>query len=220
MRTEVRERPILFSGAMVRAILEGRKTMTRRVAKMTSGGHLKEPGGHRRWHPGDPDAVAACPYGRPGDRLWVRETWAMRDDTEPGTEHAKRYLGYKADGGGFDPHDPMNWHSWSRWRPSIHMPRWASRLLLDVREVRVERVQDITEADAIAEGIKQAFCPHCGYTYLDCQIQADHRLCGHDTPESTRDAFAKLWDSINAKRGYGWESNPWVWVISFRRIET
>ena len=165
----MRERPILFSGAMVRAILDGTKTQTRRVMKPP---RLSA----RDWQTGDSNI--ACPYGEAGDRLWVRETWVNhfghilhRADFEPGS------FEYGAKG----------------WKPSIHMPRAHSRLSLDITGVRVERLQDISAADKEAEGLPAAE----GYGPA---------------------AFADLWDQINAKRGYSWASNPWVWVVSFARV--
>jgi len=133
------ERPILFSGPMIRAILAGRKTQTRRVAKLTGAGRVKEAGSHRNWHLADPDAVKACPYGTPGDRLWVRETFC-----DTGCQRAV----YRADTA------VENW-KYRIWRPSIYMPRWASRITLEITDVRLERLQDISEADAAAEGVEQ-----------------------------------------------------------------
>ena len=189
------EKPILFSGPLVRAILEGRKTVTRRVAKLTDAGHVKEPRGHRRWHPGDPDASAACPYGQPGDLLWVRETWAQWD----------RGLAFRADclnpRTGEEDGDSRRCRLdfGVKWRPSIHMPRWACRLLLRVTDVRVERLQEITAEDAVAEGlVRDASHPTGGWVEL------------------LRD-FRDLWDSI-AKPGFGWDDNPWVWRIAFERV--
>jgi len=194
----MRERSILFNGAMVRAILAGEKTQARRVVKLTIGGHVKELGRHRRWHPDDPEATLACPYGQPGDRLWVRETcrFGVHADLWDAVE-------YKADGAWrklTDLDEATGWrfgelcgYNSAKWRPSIHMPRWASRLLLEVTEVRVERVQDISEADAIAEGLSES--------------------AYHPNP------FAALWDSINAKRGYEWAKNPRVWAITFQKLQ-
>jgi hypothetical protein len=148
-----REHPILMHARSVRGIIEGRKTQTRRVVKLTAAGHVKEPGGHRRWHPGDPDAVLACPYGQPGDRLWVRETFMVEtnrgigvaypppftdgrpvmwcEDVEYGRFWKQAY--YKAS----DPMPDLVGVDDQRcsWRPSIHMPRWASRLMLAVTAV-------------------------------------------------------------------------------------
>jgi len=176
----VKERPILFSGPMVRAILAGRKTQTRRVVKPQ---HI--PAGVRtlRWENQDAAELqhsARCPYGVPGDRLWVRETW------QPGPDDC---VYYRADN---DPNE-------NQWKPSIHMPRWASRITLEVVSVRVERVQDIGHIGAKAEGVEI-----CDY---DGRLLPWQRQIGN---------FQKLWDSINGKGSWG--SNPWVWVVEFRRV--
>ncbi len=232
METKIKERPILFSGEMVRAILEGRKTQTRRVVTFTASGRIKEPGSPRNWHLDDPEAVNGCPYGKPGDRIYVRETWWQAGEwsqSHPEDDEWSLWIGsrrviYAADrnppnepnrhypvglrNGRFSAAEPNR--LW-RKRPSIHMPRWASRILLEITDVRVERLQDISEEDALAEGVKK--WPHKG-----------HFAYGYDggyAPGygSHSGAFCNLWDSINAKRGYSWESNPWVWVIEFKRIE-
>lgn len=189
----MKEHPILFSGPMVRAILEGRKTQTRRVMK-------PQP----RFDPPKVQEVWKCPYGGPSNQLWVRETHAVLSAGY--TDGTGMDIRYKAT----DPDYPYG------WTPSIHMPRWASRLTLEVTDVRVERVREISEEDALAEGSFLGRCP--------CQemqrkpkttVEAAFRQTGcHIHGEE----FATLWNSINAKRGYGWDENPWVWVISFRRI--
>ena len=187
----MKERPILFSGAMVRAILEDRKTQTRRVVKPPRGwaeySHC-DPFAMPRLRGGGTECTAesvydkSAPYGQPGDRLWVRETWQCGDYfiRHPQIDQVR----YRAT-------DAELLH----WRPSIHMPRWASRIQLEITGVRVERLQDISEADAISEGV-----------YSDPAAPA-------------RDGFMGLWDSINVSRGFGWAANPWVWVVSFRRID-
>lgn len=210
-----KERPIIFSDEMVRAILDGRKTQTRRVVKPHAdwGDHP-----HGIDLPAQMDAFAApdwrhthCPYGKPGDRLWGREAHAV----VPATAYAASH-----DDGVPLPHRVSpDGHMWAvyrqgwtrcapgRWRPSIHMPRWASRILLEVTDVRVERVQDLSEQDAQAEGVVPA----------DEPLDVDDAGIVTWAP-SHREAFAHLWDSINAKRGYGWASNPWVWVVGFKRV--
>jgi len=243
----MRELPILFSGPMVREILAGRKTMTRRVVKWPEWLPDHDTGAY--WlnrHPcaalhNDGRAVKrmCCPYGVPGDLLWVRETWGtvrmhelgqhvFRDGPIP--DHDK--IVYRAGRRGYKSSDappgapfsewPVSWSDdpvpdGGRWKPSIHMPRWASRLTLHVTDVRVERVQDITEEDVVAEGVDPPRCPACGYSYSDARLHADHSLCGRPSPGSAIPKFQYLWDTLNAKRGHGWDVNPWVWVVSFER---
>jgi hypothetical protein len=199
----MKERPILFSAPMVRALLDGSKTQTRRVAKLTCAGHVKEPGGHRRWHPADFDSRFACPYGQPGDRLWVREAWA-RDDEDG-------MLMYRADvGSGNDADDwernRLDGVSRFRWRPSIHMPRTASRITLEITGVRVERLQDISERDALAEGIVRL---------LDGGFGLAGSTHYHHTDPC--ESYWSLWEHINGPGSV--ETNPWVWVMDFRRVE-
>jgi len=202
----VRERPILFSAPMVRSILADQKTQTRRVVKAA---HLRNLAlGVRRaraeW--GDSAFVdiairdvlervlTLCPYGQHSDRLWVREThyvWSAGYMDGTGRE-----ISYRAT----EPDAPTT------WTPSIHMPRWASRITLELTGVRVERVQEISEADAIAEG--------CSRDYNDVPWCTD-QACTH---RGAQWHFRSIWDSLNAKRGYGWDLNPWVWVLAFRRI--
>lgn len=219
--TQVRERPILFSGPMVRAILDGRKTQTRRVlgvqpleillprdsraASMQKATRVWN--GSRVWFAlteRDPNRGCAfrCKYGEVGDRLWVRETWAQSADQLSDTTMDTR-LRYRADG----EERARDNGAELPWRPSIHMPRWASRLMLEVTGVSVERVQDITEADARAEGIERAAD---GY-WLNYAENGP-------TWQKARESFFTLWDSLNAARGHGWDVNPWVWVIQFKAV--
>lgn len=192
----MKERPILFSGPMVRAILEGKKTQTRRVVK---------PQPDQQHALALPPLPASCPYGKPGDRLWVRERISW--------EHAGgNWLGvtYAADGHYeefLEP--PVDWNTDDppKTRPSIHMPRWASRLTLEITEVRVQRLQDISEEDAIAEGMPN---------FIGRTVNGIAVVRQSPTP---REEFATLWDSINGKRpGCSWSDNPCVWAITFRRI--
>lgn len=187
----MKERPILFSGPMVRAILEGKKTQTRRVLKLPRWAHPEDTGDDlpEVCHIKSGCLVEIpCPYGLPGDRLWVRETWqetAGDGDVAHVQYRAteKSALSYLAAG----------------WRPSIFMPRAFSRIDLEITAVRVERVQEITGNDVIAEGIE---FPN-----------------GTNPQTAWRDRwepFRCVWDQINAKRGYPWSSNPWVWVVEFR----
>jgi hypothetical protein len=179
------ERPILFNGEMVRAILDGRKTQTRRVVKLNHSGRVKQPGSARNWHLDDPDAVLACPYGMPGDRLWVREAfWTDGDEVI-----------YRADPGAEKELDSA--FTGLNWKPSIHMPRWASRINLEVTAVCVERLQDISRGDAMQEG-----CP-----FPNMQMGPD-----------PREWFSDLWESINGPCGFGWDVNPLVWVVEFQKV--
>jgi hypothetical protein len=174
------ERPIAFTGEMVRAILDGRKSQTRRVAK-------PQPGDNPRDDGYESTILARCPYGRPGDLLWVKETWC-------GGQYGTAYF-YKSD---WQEHDYG-----PRWKSQRFMPRKASRILLEVTGVRVERVRDISIEDACDEGIYQK-----NPTWED--------IC----PPDPREDFEELWDSINGKKpGKSWDDNPWVWVIEFKRVE-
>lgn len=178
-----REHPILFSGDMVRAILAGNKTQTRRVMKPQSRGIA-----YIRGSRGGQCERVACPHGVFGDHLWVREAhYVWNAGYKDGSG---RRIDYRAT----EPDSPCG-----RWTPSIHMPRWASRITLEITDVRVERLQSINDDDALAEGIY----PTKTGIY----------------PGSPRAAFRGLWDSLNAKRnGCSWDQNPYVWVISFRRL--
>lgn len=211
------ERPILFSGPMVRAILDGRKTQTRRVVKPQP---CNDPAKHHPIAPHDNGkggwnwVLAAtghglgdpfpCPYGAPGETLWVRETWAYYGGNEYLYQRDRSAVMYRATWDD-DPRRPLRnlgeplGHD--RWRTSIHMPRWASRLSLLVKSVRVERLQEISDSDVFAEG-------------LQSWVDDGNRKGGDGDVRST---FAALWDSINAK-SHPWASNPWVWVVEFERV--
>ncbi len=216
-----KERPILFSGPMVRAILNGTKTQTRRIVKpqpvVRYGGHITEgyyaeggavfkeggEGGHRpmRWCEGA--GFVPSRLGKPGDKLWVRETHHVQEfeaiERDGVYTPAERFVSYRAD----SPMLPVI------WKPSIFMPRWASRITLEVTEVRVERLQDISEEDAKAEGADPVVLLPDDDTGLLTTVM-------HDTKGDHRDGFAALWSSIN---GLGsWQANPWVWVIDFRLL--
>lgn len=206
----VKEKPILFSGPMVKAIIEGRKTMTRRLPKWKF--NPEYPGvtaasidrveirdgiayaWGETWR-GDGIVIAEAPVPyEPGMRLWVRETFAE-------CAKAGGHIIYKADCEGIG-----TCHvSGGQWKPSIFMPRWASRITLEVTEVRVERLQDISEADAMAEGVSwQDYKKHGSEpAYTDYLY-----------------AFRVAWDQINGTRASrDWESNPWVWVVAFKVVE-
>lgn len=207
------ERPILFSAPMVRAILDGRKSQTRRVIKPVQS---RDDG---MW-PAGRNPASDCPYGRPSDQLWVREMWAETDrpDGTPVVTYAAG--GCIAVGRGPQRRtDDFLCHgiAWSdtptpdRWRPSIHMPRWASRITLEITDVRVQRVQDIGEEDARAEGV--LWVPGHG------EIEPADLEEGYSNYLNCREGFQVLWDSINAKRGFGWDINPWIWALTFKRVE-
>lgn len=236
--TNVKEKPILFSGEMVRAILAGRKSMTRRVVKPQTAILTDSLARSLDVRPPDNEnaPVIPCPYGSPGDHLWVRETFYCDDYRYPSAPAREllEAIEYRAS------HYCADWEAGcpctdSAWRPSIHMPRWASRITLEIVSVRVERLQEISEVDAWAEGLFQigddlatpmnvcvcdepnlrsgmAFAEHVGppwYTYAG----------------NPREAFENLWDGINNPHQYcaedapnGWDANPWVWVIEFKPI--
>ncbi len=203
----MKERPILFSGAMVRALLAGTKTQTRRVVKpqprRVDGGVPF--GDAPAWAHAEPgSAMMRCPYGKPGDRLWVRETWACLDS------HIRQgsRLAFRA-----DTPDGECVRVDAPWRPSIHMPRWDSRITLEITSVRVERLQAISEADAIAEGIERAD------DFFDCRCwRAYDEPKGSDVvfPDDPIGSYASLWMSINGPGS--WDANPWVWALEFRRL--
>lgn len=247
----MKERPILFSGPMVRAILDGRKTQTRRVVKPQPDDHpwqLMEEYKLIKTVPiecqdgmacisfhhtipqnehYDEAARSFCPYGAPGGRLWVRETWMtypkpitsklLRDGADTWPMVDDEPVAYAADQDG----QLLNL-GWIK-KPSIHMPRRFSRINLEVINVWVERVKDISPHNALAEGIRQISKDACvtwkygvsdndGYPGQD-----NHGWPWMDWCLSPVEAFQKLWDSINGKK-YPWSSNPWVWVIEFKRI--
>ncbi|MDQ7962798.1 hypothetical protein RDI61_01860 [Pseudomonas plecoglossicida] len=214
--SQAKERPILFSGPMVRAILNGQKTVTRREIKpsMRSADssfelHQQEDESWRPIHTFDESCMDAngtehpivCPYGQPGDRLWVREAWladAQLDSIAPRDLSQGEPILYPADGSVRQTGCAMV--SQGRGRPSIHMPRWASRILLEITAVRVELLQDITEEQAEAEGVN----------FLRHVPDADETL-------TASQLFECLWSSINGDES--WNGNPWVWVVEFKRIE-
>lgn len=206
-----KERPIIFDAESIKRIVDWRKKQTRRV--IASPRHMRHETLHDAMTYAARDGVGdwvfsdfamslefvlkaypggngiRCPYGYPGDRLWVREVWtqfmdgmAYRADTTPFSEEQRKAYGV-------------------RWRSPIHMPRTASRLLLEITDIRVERLQSISDADAKAEGVKLFERTTTHYAGM------------------WRDAFAERWDAINAKRGYTWKMNPWVWVIEFKLVQ-
>lgn len=202
------ERPILFKDEMVRAILEGRKTQTRRIVKsrnvldsLNDVGVWDGPAEQSEWE------LSRCPYGKVGDQLWVREAFAKVPHTcmwrdLPTTRNGNWRVYYRA---GFD-RSPVS------WKPSIHMPRWASRITLEVKNVRVERLQAITEDDAIAEGIAR-LQDEIGKNKFSVLIAKENR---HRSAPTAREVFIDIWESINGVSS--WDANPWVWVIEFERL--
>jgi hypothetical protein len=220
----MKEHPIIFSGEMVRAILEGRKTQTRRVIKPEPEYVLEG----ENFPDGSVDCgyvweFPKCPYDSPGDVLYVRETWATQpylDGCSPrDLSRVESYLFWKATYDG-----QCN----GRWRPSIHMPRWASRILLRVIDVRAEQLQKITDDDAKKEGCFFTDYGNRCFHPQPCPLPEKHPSHpikngwkAYETTSSDeclgtpRMAFANLWNSINEKRGYGWDMNPWVWVVEF-----
>lgn len=215
----MKERGMIFNGEMVRAILDGRKTQTRRIMKPQPKPSKSRPGDF--WFsskklesmvhvsdlaPGNSPIADyhlfiqehCCPFGAVGDRIWVRETFSPVDDTQYGGE---KWVDYRATPK-FEASHPAGWDCAPndaealKWRPSIHMPRWASRILLEITNVRVERLKSISDGDAIREG-----CSTADMKSGDC----------------VADVFARLWASIYGDES--WNSNPWVWVIEFKRVE-
>lgn len=198
----MKERPILLNVEMVRAVLGGRKTQTRRIMKVqpdspgyglrfiTESFNNRDTGKYF-WSQSDGCGINkprskpfSCPFGAVGDRLWVRETWA-RYNIDQDTHD----IAYRAT-------TPDDWPKEGRWRPSIHMPRWASRITLEITGVRVERLKCISEEDARAEGAP-----------TECCVIGDKHFLG----------FRTLWRSIYGEES--WQANPWVWVIEFKRVE-
>lgn len=217
----MRELPALFSAPMVRRILDESKTKTRRVMRPQPErlGIYTEGVKQVDWclvdEDGDPMDSIKCPYGAPGDRLWVREAWCLADPDYPAPP---------ADGRPVGPRDAVCWYratepdvesvdkhgrQRSPWRPSIHMPRWASRITLDVTAVRVERLQEITEEGARAEGVESDM------GLVRRMFGADALMVVPTYRHSAHYTFRALWDRINGERA-PWSSNPWVWVVEFK----
>jgi hypothetical protein len=204
----MKERPIIFSAPMVRAIVENKKTQTRRIVNPQSEHGVVWCRAQERWAEMDYEGYCSCcpvkcPYGEVGDQLWVRETVELVNST---TDYFHDVL-YLADGArvpisSISTLDVDGFNKWLDGKPkraSIHMPRWASRLTLEITDIRVERVQDITEEDAWAEG--------CTHEMHDGEII------------NVDDVYRLLWDSINGKKqGCAWQDNPWIWAITFKLL--
>lgn len=193
----MKERPILFSAPMVRALLAGAKTQTRRIVKLNVSGRVQF--GGKNWHLDDHDAVLACPYGQPCDRLWVKETTYNVEDSgwvgpvyvesDEGRQAAEWGCGESDDPDFIEPYDLKK-------RPSLFMTRARSRILLEVVSISVERLNSITVSNAIAEGYDGS---------LDDPIDPSIKW------------YSNLWESINGDGS--WAANPWVWVVEFKRID-
>ena len=215
----MRELPILMQEWGVRASLEGRKTQTRRVIKPQPErhhAHLEMRQDSERIYFADMKYCyeAMCPYGQPGDGLWVRETWSPWADasTQLLVAKAGEKVIYREDY--LDGALPVVLGGDYHWHPSIHMPKWAARLWLEVKAVRVERVQDITPQEIEAEGLD--FIEVCERHWVQ---KTANGYPYEAYAEAMEREFISLWNSINAKRGFGWDVNPWVWVIEYERIE-
>lgn len=215
---EIKERPILFSGEMVKAIIAGNKTQTRRIVKPQPTGTISIKCGFVENYAGkmvfgfcNENLCWPCPYGRPGDKLWVRETWAtsVACDDRPPSDMEKPGRGYgwpvwyAADGvvntrrADPVPQGGIKFTTMGKCRPSIFMPRWASRITLEISDIRVERLQTISDDDCIAEG--------CMGDEVDGADQPLPIMC-----------YKSIWEGINGQNS--WVENPWVWVILFRKI--
>lgn len=245
----MKERGMIFNSEMVRAILDGRKTQTRRIMKVQPESNqlglllITDSTKHSdigKYHWAESNATGnhvrsklfSSPFGAVGERIWVRETWATlgnedgcyvdwEDNLCKGDERSAARI-YRAsceqrpgDYGLWSIPDDAYWKPHTKehkfegaWRPSIHMPRWASRILLEITDVRVERLNSISEEDARAEGIIDGGCLNCG--------EPEPCGCANPEPDAT-DAFAYLWQSIYGQEN--WLANPWVWVIEFKRVE-
>ena len=245
----MRELPILFSGDMVKAILDGQKTQTRRVVKVDKPDEWEAENNCRDSEYG---ANIPCyirrkvsteergiyyPHYDVGDKLYVRETWKEYEKVcgQGETCHTETFLAYRADEK-TDIKRPSEWYN-GKWHPSIHMPKEAARIWLEVTDVRVERLQEITWEDALAEGINHEdaedgnLCSYCkvneshkgvrnygnGPVYCVDSGQCDVAKLAFE--DDCIDCFSELWDSIYQKQGHGWDASPWVWVIEFKRLE-
>jgi len=216
----MKDRPILFSAPMVRAILEGRKTMTRRVIKLKD--LTRHPDGDKwykdrvwswrvrsgAWTDHTHDSLLSlCPHGQPGDRLWVRETWTYDNKEYVQTYKDEPWRGMPDIGTAevYYRATERTPDAFPRWRPSIFMPRWASRITLEITNVRVERLNDISEEDAECEGISSSFGNWKNYTDQSVVCQ------------TSKASFRTLWESINGPGS--WDANPLVWVVEFKRSD-
>jgi hypothetical protein len=241
--TTPKERGIIFSGALIPRLLDGSKTQTRRVVNIEypcAPLPVVGPDKDGEWCFGDSHGVeyVKCPYGIPGDRLWVRETWRP---VVWGADHC--YIEYRTGGHAHEgdgrvclvpPTATAAYEAYADrqmraaiaagdgkpeycpepWRPPIYMPRWASRITLELTGVRVERLQEISWRDVVAEGVDGALDAH-GRRVAKAIAQTENDRGG----ASLYEMFRVLWNGLNAKRGFGWDTNPWVWVLEFKRCE-
>ena len=214
MNTVTKARPILFTGPMVRAILAGRKTQTRRVVKpqpFKAGEEWSSKTVTEAWNSGFVDV--RCPFGNAGQRLWVRETWTWCSSADKEEERGITFKdgAQKFPNGNYYPNDHIDYLPTAfdhiKWHPSIYLPRWASRITLEVESIRIQRLKEISEQDALAEGISETH-------RTKAMMPGGFVRC--DWPQWS---FHQLWDSINEKRGYGWRKNPWVWVVNFALVD-
>ncbi len=209
----MKEKPILFSPPMVRAILEGRKTQTRRIVKPQPDEDGLSKTVEIHGHNGDwfdtNERRYVCPYGQVGDRLWVRETILNVP------EHGNFYYAADRKGVGYSVFEALlsAGKAYKKSIPSIHMHRWASRIDLEITGIRVERLWDTSEEDAKAEGIIEQF------SQIDRGWVDYWPSHGGEPYATAKEAYRDLWDSINAKRGFGWDINPWVWVVEFQSVQ-
>jgi hypothetical protein len=213
MRTEVKERPIIFSTEMVQAIIKGEKTQTRRKCKHQHWSYSEESDVNQNKIVQKADRNVSCPYGQPGDLLWVRETWAIFPPAD-GTIGRKIKTVFKA--------DTMDLPHPARWRPSIHMPKSAARIWLRVKDVRVERVWDISDEEILAEGVRiRVSNKNSPILILGQNNKAIDFLPSIDISKGDNwnqhellfAHWAELWCTVNGRQS--WEGNPWVWVVEF-----
>ena len=221
----MKERPILFSGPMVRAILEGRKTQTRRILHLPDSAKVNRQKGTYSFYEcgfsAKDEPLPKCPYGVPGDHLWVRETfqplWVVCDVSDSDDRDYKTGAGYCVNYPATD--GIVEWEDYyeggvsAACKPSIHMPRWASRITLEITDVYVDKLQNINGYQAFAEGVD--------YERIDRksgQVIESLPECGRPMQKMLRQSFAKLWNELYSERGFGWDHNPYVWVIEFKRV--
>ena len=205
----MKSRPILFSGPMVRALLDGSKTQTRRILKGSTEFKGSYNPDYLHVHKNAPGWSDICPYGKPGDQLWVRETWGARFSHADFGGVALHWNDLRGPLKKYRTHQNLALYAMSAngqycggWIPSIHMPRWASRITLEITGVRVERLHEISDADAMAEGME---------SYA---LNGKPSVTGKLNLPS--EYYRYLWESINGPGS--WDANPWVWVIEFRRL--